>query len=118
MARITIENMEFYAHHGCFKEETLIGTWFSVDVWLDADTEKAQRNDSLDDTVNYAEVYARIKEEMSVPSKLIEYVAQRILNRIFAEFPPVRKAGIKLRKINPPLGEKIGNVNVYLEQER
>ena len=38
MSKITIENMEFYAYHGHFEEEQKIGTWFSLDLTMDVDT--------------------------------------------------------------------------------
>ena len=41
MSVISIENMEFYAYHGCFKEEQQIGTWFQIDLNIEADTFKA-----------------------------------------------------------------------------
>lgn len=110
--------MEFYAHHGCFQEETKIGTWFTVDIALHTDTEKAQRTDNLQDTVNYAEIYAKIKEEMNRPSKLIEHVARRITDRILLEYPQIEKVGIRLSKMNPPLGEKIREVSIRFEQSR
>ena len=47
MARITIDNMSFYAFHGCFAEESTIGTHFSVDCEFDCDTSKAETSDKL-----------------------------------------------------------------------
>ena len=52
MAFIDIENMEFYAVHGCFDEERAIGTRFRVDLRLSVDTSRAQQTDCIDDTVN------------------------------------------------------------------
>ena len=104
---IFIEGMEFYAHHGCFAEERTIGTWFKVDLYLYTDTLQAQLSDNLDATVNYAEVYNKVKEEMGVSSKLMEHVARRIADRIFRDYPGVEKLRIRLQKLNPPLGEKI-----------
>lgn len=114
LSEIAIEGMEFYAHHGCFKEETIIGANFKADIILFCDTSMAQKTDNLDATINYVEVYNIIKEEMKKPSKLIEHVAHRIINEIKAEFKEVAKCEIKLSKINPPLGEKIKAVSVKI----
>ena len=38
MAIISIENMEFYAYHGCFEEEQMIVTRFQVDLNMEVDT--------------------------------------------------------------------------------
>ena len=34
MSQISIEGMEFFAYHGCFAEEQIIGTKFLVDLFL------------------------------------------------------------------------------------
>ena len=115
---VSIEGMEFYAHHGCFPEERIIGTWFTVDLYMDVDTEKAQVSDSLEDTVNYAEVYTKVKEEISIPEKLIEHVARRIVDRVLRDYPMVLSARIKLSKLNPPLGERIRQVSISFGKDR
>ncbi|MBZ0242030.1 MAG: dihydroneopterin aldolase, partial [Bacteroidales bacterium] len=53
MSVISIEGMEFFAYHGCFAEEQLIGTWFVVDLFMHVDTTAAEQSDKLQDTVNY-----------------------------------------------------------------
>ena len=104
MSLITIENMEFYAYHGHFEEEQKIGTWFSLDLIMDVDTSKAELSDELEDTVDYSAVYQVVKEQMMIPSKLLENVGRRILNTIKERFPEVKDAQLKVRKMNPPLG--------------
>jgi dihydroneopterin aldolase len=115
MSVISIEGMEFYAYHGCFKEEQLIGTWFVVDLFLTTDTTSAEQTDNLHETVNYLEVYQVVKKEMEVNSKLLEHVGRRILKAVHDQFPSVEKASIKVRKMNPPLGGKMEFVSLTLE---
>lgn len=117
MGLISIEGMEFYAYHGCFEEEKQIGTKFMVDVWLLAPTIDAEETDDLNKTVNYQEVYGLIKKEMQKTSNLLEHVGRRILNKIKEEFPSVKKAEIKISKMNPPLGGKMKNVSVSLSTD-
>ena len=112
MSKITIENMEFYAYHGHFEEEQKIGTWFSLDLTMDVDTSKAELSDELDDTVDYSAVYQVVKEQMMIPSKLLENVGRRILNTIKERFPEVKDAQLKVRKMNPPLGGKMAFVSL------
>jgi len=78
MAIISIEGMEFFAYHGCFKEEQVIGTKFNIDLFLTIDTSTAEASDNLHDTVNYQEVFQLVKGEMQVTSKLLEHVGRRI----------------------------------------
>jgi len=109
--------MEFYAYHGCFKEEQIIGTRFLVDLYLETDTGRAEKSDDLADTVNYQEVYLLVKKEMEIKSKLLEHVGRRILNAVMEKFPELRTAELKISKMNPPLGGKIKNVSLIMRAE-
>ncbi len=115
MSIISIEGMEFFAYHGCFKEEQLIGTKFIIDLFLSVNTSKAEESDNLKDTVNYQEVFELVKKEMEVTSKLLEHVGGRILKTIKEKFPQIEKATLKIRKMNPPLGGKMDFVSITLE---
>lgn len=115
MGRISIEGMEFFAYHGCFKEEQIIGTRFTVDLYLETDTSRAEMTDDLTKTVNYQAVYGLVAEEMAVKSKLLEHVARRIMDRVRKEFPPVNSCRIKVSKMNPPVGGKVDRVCVELK---
>ena len=70
--KIELEKMRFYAYHGVMPQETKVGNDFVVDLILTAPLEQAVKSDELDDTINYAAVYAVVKEQMDIPSKLIE----------------------------------------------
>jgi dihydroneopterin aldolase len=114
MGVISIEGMEFFAYHGCFKEEQIIGTRFSVDLFLETNTAEAETTDSLAKTVNYQAVYGFVAAEMAEKSKLLEHVARRILDRIGKEFPQVTSSRIKISKMNPPIGGKAERVCIEL----
>jgi 7,8-dihydroneopterin aldolase/epimerase/oxygenase len=116
MALIELEEMEFRAHHGCFKEERIVGSSFLVNFSFEADTGKAEQSDNLEDTINYQNVYDLLKEEMDKPSHLLENVARRVLDKISGRFPSIKKSKIKISKLNPSLGGKIKSVNVTLEK--
>jgi len=114
MSIISIEGMEFFAYHGCFKEEQVIGTKFRIDLFLNVDTSAAEKSDQLQDTVNYQSVFQLVKKEMETTSKLLEHVGRRILLSINEQFPTVEHARIKIRKLNPPLGGKMDFVSLEL----
>jgi dihydroneopterin aldolase len=118
MSTIAIEGMEFYSYHGHFEEESVIGTKFNLDLYLETDTEKAEKSDDLNDTVNYLAVYQVIKKEMETSSYLIEHVARRILDAIMREFPTVESVDLKFRKMNPPLGGQMESVSITLSEVR
>ncbi len=115
---ITIENMEFYAYHGCFTEEQAIGTHFFVDVKFTQDSTLAVKTDDIEDTVNYLSVYQSIKKEMSQNSRLIEHLAHRVLLRLFKDFAEIQTANITIKKMNPPLGGKMQHVAVTMQLSR
>ncbi|HNT42564.1 MAG TPA: dihydroneopterin aldolase [Tenuifilaceae bacterium] len=117
MAIIQLENMEFYAYHGHFAEEQVVGNRFLVDVSVDVDTTNAQHTDRLDDTVNYQHIYNLVSVEMQVKSKLLEHVAERIAAAIHASFPQVRSLKVKVSKMNPPLGGSLERVSVTLDRD-
>ena len=114
MGTISVEGMEFFAYHGCFHEEQIIGTRFTVDLFMDTDTSEAETTDNLAKTVNYQAVYGLVANEMKVKSKLLEHVARRILDRLGNEFPQITGARIKISKMNPPVGGKVERVSVEL----
>jgi len=118
MGLIEIDGMDFFAYHGCFKEERVIGTRFTVDAWLTTDTTEAEVSDDLHHTVNYQAVYATIRLEMELHSHLLEHVARRIIDAIYREFSQVTHVKIKVSKLNPALahGGKIKQVSVTLER--
>lgn len=114
MGTISIEGMEFFAYHGHFKEEQIIGTRFTVDLFMETDTVEAEVTDNLAKTVNYQAVYGLVAQEMSVKSHLLENVARRVLNRITLEYPQITASRIKIAKMNPPVGGKVEKVSIEL----
>jgi 7,8-dihydroneopterin aldolase/epimerase/oxygenase len=116
MGIIRIEGMEFFAYHGCFKEEQVIGTRFIADVTIETDTSQAEITDDLKQTINYQAVYKLVKTEMEQKSHLLEHVARRILDSIFIHYTDVQHVTLKIAKLNPALsaGGRVKEVSVTL----
>jgi dihydroneopterin aldolase len=100
--------MIFFAHHGCFEAERVVGTRFCVNLSFDVDTAKAEQSDDIADTVSYLDVYQLVKAEMQISSNLLEHVARRIVTAVQRAFPQVSNLEIEIQKLNPPLGGEIG----------
>lgn len=115
MALIEIEGMEFFAFHGHFEVEKIAGNRFVVNLKIETDCSKAALSDKLEDTLDYQKAYQVVKDEMAVPSDLLEHVCQRIIIRIKSEFSEARKVVVKVSKINPPMGGPIEKVSLTLE---
>lgn len=115
---IEIENMEFYANHGCYREEKVVGNHFVVNLRMETSSIVAIGTDSIKDALNYQVAYEVVKEEMKVPSHLLEHVGGRILENLFNRLPLIETATVKVSKLNPPMGGKIERVSVSLTKKR
>ncbi len=111
-ALIELEEMEFYAYHGHFEEEQIVGNKFLVDISIETDCTKAAETDILEDALNYVSIYELTKEEMSKKSYLLEHLVGKIINRIHSEFPEVIHSKVKVSKLNPPMGGRMEKVSV------
>lgn len=118
MGKVKVDNIRAYAHHGCLQEETAIGSEYRIDVSVEADLSQAAISDRLSDTVDYVLINQIVKEEMHKPSKLLEHVGKRIIQRIFYEIRLVDKAEVSVSKINPPIGGDVEKVTVVLKEKR
>ncbi len=118
MSKISLKNMEFHAFHGCLVHEKLLGNTFIVSICIELDTQLAGETDNLEHTLNYQLVYDEVKKQIEIPSKLLEHIGQRILDRIFDAFPKIQSLDIQLSKLNPPLGGKVEQVTIELSRKR
>jgi 7,8-dihydroneopterin aldolase/epimerase/oxygenase len=116
MGLIQLDEMEFYAYHGHYREEQIVGNRFLVDLTLETDMEVPGQSDDLKDAVNYQVAYKLIKKEMEQQSHLLEHVADRILTALYKELTGIRKATVKVSKMNPPLGGKTRCVSVTMSR--
>ena len=103
-SKIYLRNVRFHAFHGVLPLEGIVGNDYLVNLVLDYDFSSAMQTDDLQGTLNYAEVYQKVREEMAVPSKLLEHVAGRIAHRLFSDFPEIQKLQLSITKVNPPMG--------------
>ena len=114
MGLIQIENMEFYSFHGHFKEERIVGNKFLVNLTIETDMKAPAESDNLKDAVNYQRAYDIVKQQMDTKSYLLEHIAGRILDALHDEMQGIQKVTVKVSKLNPPMGGKIGSVSVIM----
>jgi dihydroneopterin aldolase len=116
--KITLKGMRFFGYHGVFPEEAKLGQSFIVDVELYADLRAAGETDELSRTINYAAVYAAVKEIVEGhPFRLIEAVAERVAGRILEAFR-VREVVVRVHKPNAPIPGPIDCVTVEIRRSR
>jgi len=119
MGVIKIEGIRIRANHGCMAEEEKIGGMYIIDVMLVTDFGEAAKKDDLTKTIDYCEVYEIVKTEMTIRSKLIEQVAQRILDKLTHLYKPVLDhAEVKVTKLNPPINGDVERVSVIVQMEQ
>jgi len=118
MGLIELEGMEFYAYHGHFREEQVVGNRFIVDLKIGTDTTKAANSDNLNDALDYQKVYNIVSKEMEVKSFLLENIAGRLKEKLINEFPQINYIELRVSKINPPLGGKVQKVSVVLKFDK
>ena len=103
-SRIYLKNVRFHAYHGVLQQERTVGNDYVVNLTVGYDFTGAMETDELSATINYAELYEIIKEEMAIPSKLLEHVAGRIGKRLFSEYSAICQIQLAITKENPPFG--------------
>ncbi|QIK16669.1 dihydroneopterin aldolase [Blattabacterium sp. DPU] len=117
MGKIVLENIKLFGFHGCMPEEKYVGSYYTIYLEIEVDFHNVFINDDLSKTINYVDLYSLVKEEMNINSKLIEHLAQRIIQRIKKKFKKslVKHAKIKICKENPPLQGNVDRVCVILD---
>ena len=118
MVEIYLKNVRCYSFHGCLKEEGVIGSDYLVNLWVKGALDKTPLTDKIEDTIDYVFLNKVIVEEMSIPSKLLETVAKRILDRVFREDKRIRKIKVSVSKICPPINGDVESVGVKLSKKR
>ena len=88
---VILKDVRFHAFHGVMPQETKVGADFLVNLRIGYPLGKAIESDKVGDTLNYAEVYDLVKQEMEQSSKLLEHVAGRIVKVIGQHYPLVTK---------------------------
>jgi dihydroneopterin aldolase len=114
MVEINLNAAEFFAFHGYYPEEQLLGSNFLVDISVSFLPTADLAEDNLLYTVNYEQLYNIACDEMKITRKLIETVAQAISGAIKQKFPFVKNTRVCIKKINPPLKGKVGYSSVVI----
>lgn len=112
--------MRFFAHHGYYEEEQILGNEFILDVAVERSTKLASETDELyatsylggeedvkPTTVNYETIYLLCQIEMRKPVKLLETLVERIADRLVDHFGSLTGLLVRVRKSHPPLGGRV-----------
>ena len=83
------------------KEEELIGSDYIANLEVETDMHQPANSDLLTDAVDYVQLNTIVKEEMLIRSRLLEHIAQRIIDRILKQFPMVKNVEVKVKNKKP-----------------
>ncbi len=110
MFTVRLNKIQFFAYHGVHEEETVIGNTFEVNMEIFFTAEN--KIQSLEDTINYTSAYETMKAIFAVPEKLLETVAQNIVEAVYETDSRIYKINITIDKINAPISNFVGTVGV------
>lgn len=118
MDRINIKNLEIFANHGVFPEETKLGQKFQVSCTLYLDTREAGKTDDLEKSVNYGTICHLIKQQMEEHTfLLIEAVAEHLARAILKFDMRIRQVDLEIKKPWAPIGLPLDTVSVQITRK-
>jgi dihydroneopterin aldolase len=114
---IEITGLSLYTHHGVSDAEREVGQRLVLDLRLDVGETDATVTDSLEDTVDYAEVcqlVALIAQQRS--HKTLERLCSTIADRLLADYD-LEGVWVKAAKPEPPIALTVDEVSVEVWRE-
>jgi 7,8-dihydroneopterin aldolase/epimerase/oxygenase len=112
--RIRLDSVRFRSKHGASMSERRLPQDFVATVELSLPTEALPANDDRRDVVDYDRIASAIVSEGTSRScRLLETLAKRIVERIFAEFPAT-SVRIAITKPRPPTSSSVEAAAVEL----
>lgn len=107
--QIILKDIIIFGYHGVHPLENKVGTNFKVNLWIDIEDKKICQ---LEDTIDYAEVFELLKKEFYQTEKLLEVLAERIIDAVVLKFKHILHIEIEILKIDPPIPSFSGMVGI------
>lgn len=115
--KIYIENLQVFANHGVFPEETVLGQKFVVSAVLYTKTRKAGKTDRLEYSTHYGEVSLFMTEFLQQHTyKLIEAAAENLAEAVLLAYPLVDGIDLELKKPWAPVKLPLDYVSVEISR--
>ena len=114
---IHIEELEVFANHGVFPEETRLGQKFLISLILYTDSRNAGKTDCLEKSVDYGEVSKFVTEyTKSHPCKLIEAAAEHLAEELLLRYELLKGVTLELKKPWAPVRLPLKTVSVKISR--
>jgi 7,8-dihydroneopterin aldolase/epimerase/oxygenase len=114
---IEITGLSLYTHHGVSEAEREVGQRLVLDLRLDIGEADATVTDTIEDTVDYAEVcqlVALIAQQRS--HRTLERLCSAIADRLLADYE-LEGVWVKAAKPEPPIALSVDEVSVEVWRE-
>jgi len=114
---IEITGLSLYTHHGVSEAEREVGQRLVVDLRLDVGETDATATDSIEDTIDYAEVcqlVALVAQQRS--HRTLERLCATIASRLLADYD-LEGVWVKATKPEPPIALSVEEVSVEVWRE-
>ena len=117
--RIILKDLGFYGYHGVFAEEAKLGQRFFIDLELGIDLTAPATTDRLSTGISYSDIYHVVKDTFEAKRmKLLEALAQNVVDEIFQSFQVVDWIIIRIRKPEAPIAMVRGEAAIELHRQR
>jgi dihydroneopterin aldolase len=118
MDSIQITGIRCYGYTGLLPEEQFLGQWFEVDLTLWLDLEPAGKSDGIDDTLDYREAIAIVKNliktsKFALVEKLVAAIADAIL-----QLESVEQVRVQLSKLAAPIPDFGGKITLDITRSK
>ncbi|MGZ5222530.1 MAG: dihydroneopterin aldolase [Chitinophagaceae bacterium] len=113
---IELRSLRFFADHGMYQEEMKVGNEFEVDIIMGCRAPR-KKITSIEQTINYVEVYRILQETFAVRRLLLETLAMDIAEQLEAQLSEMQHVSICIRKLNPPITNFSGSVAITYKKK-
>jgi 7,8-dihydroneopterin aldolase/epimerase/oxygenase len=112
MDSIQVSGIRAYGYVGYLPEEKVLGQWFEVDLTLWVDLAAAGESDDINDTLDYREAIAIVKEQITTAKfNLVEKLVSAIADKILS-LEKVNQVRVQLSKPSAPIPDFSGRITL------
>lgn len=115
--RISLNDVEFFAFHGMYEEEKILGNTFIVNLVVDF-TPSQTIVKNISETIDYVTLFEIVKTRMAKPTPLLETIVSELAETILNDFTTVNTVFVKITKTKVAIKTLEGNMSVAITRTR
>ena len=118
MDKVKIRDLEIYARHGVYPEETALGQKFLVSLVLEMDTRRAGLTDELAEAVDYGKIAHDTERFLTGHTfKLLEAAAEHLAEKLLLSYSLVKRITVEIKKPWAPVLLPLDTVSVEITRK-